>query len=1510
MNQKNINTILDQLKTILDQTLDENKFDQVDDALRALKKWDGSGEIPHKTKLIAWGVLAKQDEEAESGSEDVPEASLPVSDDPVAPTEEAEQEDMLEEPAAPTQKTEPAQEATVAEKPAESSPPPSDPDDGLMQAYNDALDLLDAKQYYQAVKALRKLRPTGRLFQPVQSNLEEARRQLRLETDVLIKVAEGIEQRKSHNLEAQEEAWQAVLDFNPDSIQATNRLKELQQRQLEKEISEDLDEISEYVVNLLPDIKAWEEADDESVPMPSLDLPEINTKLGQLQSWQIDEQTRELSDEFKDRVIRVYDDVKQLREKVRAVLGVASTMDVRGEYREAYRLSKIYFEAGTKVMVDAAGLMSPEPGAEVDTPAFFQFVTKNYIAKIINLVAQRIDIANAQRDENPSLARKNLEEALGFVDDDVLTQDHRNRKFTEERKTIQELIEDIERRITKYAQANTWIDQAQDRSLAAQEKLDLLEKAEDIYPAHPKLAARLEATWDLRAAELASEMAAEITKAQQRANAAQNEEEDAKFDEALQLLEAINTTATKAIASIKPDSHLVAEKARLEAEQERITAAQASHNTFLAVLAQIQQNIADYDDSEEPGKLVSARTQLEHIETAYHSHPAFIQLQGELAQRQGNEENWRSGIEAYEQQQWPRTLDLLGAIRSDFTEFEAAQTKINRARAAHYTLQAEEFETSKNWGKAVDTYTTANALFEKHQYDSYTQRAAEKAEEALKRLKPIEANDRRIRQLLQQAADNLAQGRTMLEARRPRALPNKLQPVTFFKDMVTQLEAEQQAVSSLASEIDPIVSEARNLWRDIYLLGIRDADGCGDERLLENAIALIDELNQQGLLYQRTDRQHAENIRCQHLDLAYARLMSALDVQWDEVEANRQELRRVLASRVGASEEDKSRKDEVDGQLREVSRRRIQARVETDLRKLEGASPAARVEGIRPIQAYLNTQLNTPVARHDETLIQQLVELYWKTESWAAAGEAATRFQASSRIENGDTKTTIWQSLTQAAQYYAELNIDAGRAIIIQLQDDYYAYNDLLQTKDDQFARAALERLLKEAEKEERKKTEEGYLEAAKKYAIAYDIDEENPIVRVNLQRLGGHLRNIVQARCVQAEKLEIGRRSLEAAMAIAEELFGTLTAIAHVGELLDLDLNTRAKLEAALRELEPKKETWESAARMLAEFGEQIEQSKRNPYLSHRDIHESGWVFDSAIQILQDAGVIARGADSQLLQLIEKHRSQLEEGEQDAADLEDLIHPFMQAIENEDFDAVIAQAPALDARWRDLSRRGWGGLKDLIHYQYVHSGEVVQGIVKHRSVAEDQRDNLAQWDKHREEFAEYGKDWRRLNKKLRADFEDLVLDQSIKEWKKTFDKEMKAIAAFEERSKVLEGFEPLSDKAEAQEEKLNRPGLLELSQSLKARITVLIEEADLAEKEFLQDNGNFDRLKRHMRQINNRKRQSKGRFGRRSKASIPENMLKTAEDLIKQCQRLDPLNEKLLGYEETVQALRTGKKE
>jgi len=207
----------------------------------------------------------------------------------------------------------------------------------------------------------------------------------------------------------------------------------------------------------------------------------------------------------------------------------------------------------------------------------------------------------------------------------------------------------------------------------------------------------------------------------------------------------------------------------------------------------------------------------------------------------------------YDQRDWAKAYDYLSKVSIAATHCAEAERLSKRAQAALVAEKAQQAEKNQHWQDAFESYEQAIYLFEEAGVDSLTNDIADACRAAKER---FEENDRQIRQLLSRIQQQLASARrNVLPIQAP--LRNRLDPISELPTIIEELKPLIKLPSTLAKDVEPVLHEVREAWRQAYLPVLQTVIPNAElsETLLYAAYQRADELNAAGLLYNLEEEQ-------------------------------------------------------------------------------------------------------------------------------------------------------------------------------------------------------------------------------------------------------------------------------------------------------------------------------------------------------------------------------------------------------------------------------------------------------------------------------------------------------------------------------------------------------------------------------------------------------------------------------------------------------------------------------
>src|SRR5690606_40172927 len=129
-------------------------------------------------------------------------------------------------------------------------------------------------------------------------------------------------------------------------------------------------------------------------------------------------------------------------------------------------------------------------------------------------------------------------------------------------------------------------------------------------------------------------------------------------------------------------------------------------------LADLTKYLKEYDEKKLDGALKAARTILESLQKKYPGHRLLDTPNAELVARQGDPDNWNSGMNAYAYQDWIGADNAFKEISTSSPNYAEAQKLLQRVRGVLSTIKGREFEEQKELAQAINAYQMAVHIFD------------------------------------------------------------------------------------------------------------------------------------------------------------------------------------------------------------------------------------------------------------------------------------------------------------------------------------------------------------------------------------------------------------------------------------------------------------------------------------------------------------------------------------------------------------------------------------------------------------------------------------------------------------------------------------------------------------------------------------------------------------------------------------------------------------------------------
>ncbi|HEX8681795.1 MAG TPA: hypothetical protein VF707_05735 [Ardenticatenaceae bacterium] len=1316
------------------------EFDHILQVQEDLEAWsENGGEMPHEEQLRAWGLLDGAATVPEEVGEAVTTANgfAPV---PAMSDEEAARiQDRLREMVQTTPSNHPAREellkvyvevkdwrsqgrmaslpaaaqlaswgiwppldgldgpalpeARTAQEVPPAGPPLDQPDDDpLRPLYEQARTALAEKRHHHARQLFAELRARaqGKLAAEVEKGYMDASSRLSEETARLTREAQTTARKSANNLERQRQAWQQVLVVNPDAEEAKRMLDGLAEAQAEREIEERL-------ATAVAAAHSAAEGDQ---------LPKLNELLGRVSTWKAQGERGALSQELYGRVVEAEQTLTRLRAETRERLGASTTILSAGLYKQAYIMAEEYFRRTVPVIIDSTGMFGPAD-AEVPTPTFRRKVKELFLPSLLELAGQRHTLAQGQMAADPEKALETVADGREMLTADFLTIADR-RSLEKALEPLDELERDIRRTLEKFNQAKGLVVRARSGEVSRSEALRLLVEAQQLYPDYPNLPTYLEQARDDVAAVVAADVGNAILDAEiQMARDA--------FGEAMATLQAAQQSARSQVPMPKPDSPLADQLAELSRVARELTRAQGDYQRMMDALADVDAEIARFDAGGELGALRSAESLLGEFSDTERRHPEVRRRISRLADRKGDQGTWETGQDEYNRRNWQVAEPLLRKVANGTSIYKRdAAVLADRALACLYAQEASEAEQGSDWKTARDRYQGAWRLLQGVGTDRPTEEVAQACHAAEERLRPLQQNDEEVRALLREAREVHARATQRLAGRRHPL--ERVQPVPEYAQAVALLDQADAKQTTLRAEVGTLRQQVRAEWRATYLQGMQSARTQPDPTILRAGQALAEALEGAFLLYDDADQELAWKLRVACLDADCDQLRRESPPDWERIEENRKQRLTVPQART----------PQVEQEYREAVRERI-------LSKTYELQRDNRAQA----KSYLVEQLKDPKLRADQELVTTLIELCWTLEDWTEADRLVGDLQ-----RHLPDQGAVWRGLTDAARHYRKKDMARGDAALQVLRDrhrDNRGVIEVVDNKQAEFKQVVLDQLVREADAADIRGNDEGYLEAAEKYAQAAELQADDPRVTSGLANLGPMLEPGIRNRVALSKTISIGNWPLARAVEEIDKLYAVLTAIQKVFSRLQIQEETLAELreevEQAVDKVKNKRERWKRAHDSLMQLEAEREKSLKEPTpITTREVSawetdaSGGWDFTTARSVLGELEAIAN-RDTELQQVVREAKARQEELENSAATLNEAVRAFLRPVEDEEFETIVTRADELGAaEYRANRQERWGGLDRLICITDPFTGREIDRLDQHKSIAMARRSNWEQW--------------------------------------------------------------------------------------------------------------------------------------------------------------------------------------
>ncbi|MCL4266929.1 MAG: hypothetical protein KJ069_27365 [Anaerolineae bacterium] len=1334
-------------------------------------------------------------------------------------------------------------------------------DPALRAAFDDALALLHNRRFHSARNAFKalteKLDPNSPLAAEVTEKQEEAGRKLAAQVSPLIDKAQKYDRNKPGDLEQRRSLWEAVTEIDPDNQTARQALESLQQEGSRLRIQKEQEEL----------LQAMQRAFD------ARNLPDANTQLGALEALAEANTFIDLQAELDDAVKTA----SEQRAKLREILGAASTLSVQGNTREGYKQAREFLTAGVGVMVDAAGFLGPA-NAEVKTLELVKVTQSRFIASLIDLTQQRRVLAEEQQRETPALAKKTLENTLDLLDDDLLTDEDRQ-ELEDTRQNIESELTQVEERIRHYEQARTLVLKANEAGVSFEEKLRLYREAKEAYPEYRNLDNYIEDTQDALAAQLAGRIKDKLTSI--RLDLGRDE-----FEKALDGVKVVRLQVYEEVPQPKPGSELQRVLDELQQLEQEIITADGQYHAMMKLLLEVDDLLEQYGEKQDANLLAEVRQRLDSLPGSQAQHSQVRQRRLRLTNTQGDQENWRQGMEAYRIREWADAQTFLRQVADSPKAANRVEAERlgRRAQAALYVAEARQAELERNWRRAIDHYKEAYRLFDENGSDDQTNLLHDDCRDKLDSLKPLEENDQQVRHVIAQAESLVREGLQSVQVRR--SLLERVEPVTQFKRAVEKLLEVRQQDTTLTAELERTLREAREAWRKTYLEGMTQATRSRDVHILQRAVQRGEELQAQNLLYEDNDKKLLQQLQEQLLDTEYANLQVEKVPDPARVEENRRKRWEIANPKT----------DELYAQFQIA----MEQRVLLQLSEEQSKSNEAALQ-------HLKGEMRRPELYQSERLFREFMHLCWETANWQEARKQGEGLKYRAHVVQAEQKSIVWVGLTQAAMLLAQGSLPSFRAELNGLSSigqKFPQMTFLIEDEEQWLIEWRLEKLLREAQVAGGSQDEQQLIKAAQLFAEAHELREEDVRVQTGLINLGQKLNSSLEIYAGQAKNLNI-RKSLAESIRRAEDLAFILQSIQKVQGVLNLKPETVEALEDGREHIQNKLTPWKKTQ---AQF-DRLEKAKTD-YLTYpeplRPDGSGGWRVRDLVDQMTPLTQIAQG-DRELIQLINTRREQLTELDTKAEELNGQAHALAQAIQSEAFDEVLGAANRLEILWHRYQPDGFSGLDILIRHRYPYTEKELRQLREHKEEARTQKANLEEWQNWAERVTKTYAEVKAVGSRIDKDLADLRQDAPLDEIKRSCDQVLEKTAEFEAALGQAPHTNPMSQKAAQARDRVAetwRGEVLDNPKSFQNHASELLTQIE-------KDLANFAQPLKQLRsamnlldsQIQQHEDSKSKRFGKTR--PFPTAQLRNATERLKTCQEIDPSHDEVVVFNKRLRQIR-----
>ena len=1174
--------------------------------------------------------------------------------------------------------------------------------------FKDVDRLVAEGHLYEAIQILGKMENA----EGVDKRLMGLREELKFKTKKLVEKARWVEKEQAKDFASQKTAWRGVQDANPDYQEAREALRAVEQAEIRHNITRQSKERLQHA--------------EEGRRLGN--LPMLNKALAEIQAL-LDQVKKDLSlQDLLDSIVKSAQSIEKLRRDTREKLGTIATAEGQSKYGEAYEEARKLLEQSQPKDAPPRTIIL-ENGSEELLEPYLVRIREKLLAFLEGKAAEYIASAKTTADTSPQTARNMLIDALNILADGTLTKDDLTR-FEVSRNNINNEIRKIDEKVTIYEKARKLVVEGQNRALLPSERLGHLKEAHELFPNYQELSTKIEnAEYDY-ASELARKGDEAVVQARYL-----------DFEKALETIKEASGAITTAFQDVSKYPVLQNSLNALDKEKGNILSQKVSYEKMLKSLPKVEKYLAEYDAGN-AGALKAARALFDDIQREHPRHRLVEEMSSELVKRQGDPDNWDSGTTHYNNQEWSAAEKALREISASFQHYDHAKALLDCSRVALLTLSGREAVARGEWDKAINAFKRALALYEAVSRDDTYEKdvalVASFGEESRNAADTIRDNEKRSSETLEKFERKFKNALNTIQDRH--LTLSKVEPVAVFKEIQEEYENSKGLTRDKLFKLLIQPGGVYTAWLKIYLDGINAvlAEKVKNRKLLMKAHALANELEEVGLLSGH------ESLACQLqadlLDLDYSVMdKTSSKADLEKVEENRRDrlnVQRGWPFDVNDPEQVRRHEQkiqELDRTIRDVVDQRMKSDMERRLNRalVEHGSGQAEAQG-----AYSEVLLEL---ENDDRLsgsvnaTTSLIRVAWKAHEWQKAEALARRLRENTGA-NFVVISDQWLSLGKAAQAFSENNVDDALEYCKRLPKT--VDKDLRAAKTE-LENETLLRLIEDAKKDVVLNNDSGYMEAAKKFALAYKLAPGNQSVAGGLKRIGEHVGQTIMNMCASAESLQlrgVSMDDLNSACREAHAQYSALSNFANVSERLNLKQQQVDSIKDATQSLETKGRTWDGVKILLDSFEKDLGIALNQPEKIDPRKNTGGWNLDALERYLQEARQEARkvaGRDVQLLgRLIENKLADWNYKKDTAGQLNKLVFSLMDAVAAEDFDQVIARATQLDEDWRKAQRDyGFEGLKMLVFETFNSLGRA-ETPLEHREIAIRQKQNLEEWSR------------------------------------------------------------------------------------------------------------------------------------------------------------------------------------